>query len=92
MMPYLQLSFFNPLWAAQYHVSWVAIQRGPIQSKRVSNAVEATMKEWYKNSIGHERTYAGRPGPDWREMRTNMIVLDEDLPAEKFRSPTKKKA
>lgn len=32
MMPYLWLSFLDPPWAAQHHVSWVASQHGPFQS------------------------------------------------------------
>ena len=91
IIPYLQLSFFNLLWAAQHYVSWVASQSGPTQSKRDTNAVDAAMKEWYKNIIAHKRTYAGGPGANWREMGAN-IILDEGLPVEKPMSPTKIRA
>ena len=92
MMLYLQLSFFDPPWTAQHHVSWIASQPGSTQSKRDTNAVEAAVKEWYKNIVAHEKTYGGGPGPDWRGMGAKTIIPDEGLPVEKPMSPTKKKA
>ena len=65
IMPYLLLSFFNPLWAVQHHVSWAASEHGPAQSNKDTNTpVEAAVKEWYKSIIAHERTYVGEPDPD----------------------------